>query len=97
MSTRRLKTGDEVKILTGKDRGKTGKITQVFPALNRVVVSGVNIMKRHLRSKRKGESGRTIEFPMPIHRSNVARLEASVASQPTPPKRGRATKTSSNV
>lgn len=67
----RIKTGDLVKVLVGKDKGKSGKVLQVFPALRRVVVEGVNISKRHLRKPREGEKGQVLEFSMPIHISNV--------------------------
>lgn len=80
MSTFHVKTGDEVKVLAGKDRGKIGKIAQVFPKINRVVVEGVNMTKRHLRTRREGEAGRIVEFSMPIHASNVARTEAKATS-----------------
>lgn len=75
MSTLHVKTGMEVKVLAGKDRGKTGKVMQVFPKINRVVVEGVNVTKRHLRTRKQGEPGRIVEFSMPIHASNVARLD----------------------
>jgi large subunit ribosomal protein L24 len=71
MTKLRIKTGDIVKVNTGKDKGKTGKVIQTFPALNRVVVEGVNVSKRHLRSRKTGEKGQTVEFSMPIHASNV--------------------------
>lgn len=67
----RIKTGDLVKVTTGKDRGKTGKVVQVFPKLRRVVVEGVNMSKRHLRPRRQGDKGQIIEFAMPINISNV--------------------------
>lgn len=70
----RIKTGDQVKVITGKDKGKTGKVIQTFPHLNRVVVEGVNISKRHLRTRRQGEKGQVVEFSMPIHASNVMPL-----------------------
>ncbi len=66
----KLKTGDHIRILTGKDKGKEGKIIQVFPKLDRVVVEGLNIRKRHLRAS-AGRTGQVIEFPSPIHTSNV--------------------------
>lgn len=66
----KLKTGDHVRILTGKDKGKEGKILQVFPKLDRVVVEGLNIRKRHLRGS-GGRKGQIIEFPSPLHVSNV--------------------------
>jgi large subunit ribosomal protein L24 len=77
MSQHIIKTGDTVKVITGSDKGKTGKVMQVFPKLNRVVVQGVNAMKRHLHKRREGEKGQIIEFFMPIHRSNVKRIEES--------------------
>ncbi len=94
MPTFHVKTGDEVKILTGKYRGKTGKVMQVFPKLHRVVIEGVNVTKRHLRTRREGEPGRIVEFSMPIHASNVARTEAKATTTTTEakPKRTRAAK-----
>ncbi|KKW45306.1 MAG: 50S ribosomal protein L24 [Parcubacteria group bacterium GW2011_GWA2_56_7] len=67
----KLKTGDHIRVLTGKDRGKEGNIIQVFPRLNRVVVEGINIQKRHLRGQGK-HKGQIVEFPAPLHLSNVA-------------------------
>lgn len=66
----KIKTGDKVKILTGKDRGKEGSIIQVFPEVERVVVEGINMMTRHLR-KRANQPGQKIQFASPIHISNV--------------------------
>ncbi len=66
-----IKTGDMVKVLAGKDKGKTAKVIQTFPKLNRVVVEGVNVAKRHLKTRRQGEKGQVVEFSMPIHASNV--------------------------
>ncbi len=76
MTTLHIKTGDQVKVLTGKYKGKTGKVLQVFPKLNRVVVEGVNVSKRHLRTRAEGQQGQIVEFAMPIHASNVQRVEA---------------------
>jgi large subunit ribosomal protein L24 len=67
----RVKTGDTVKVIAGKDKGKSGKIVQVFPGMGRVVVEGVNMTKRHLRARKQGEKGQVIEVSMPIHVSNV--------------------------
>ncbi|MEN9558084.1 MAG: hypothetical protein RL141_453 [Candidatus Parcubacteria bacterium] len=66
-----MKTGDQVKVIAGKNKGKTGKVLQVFPSAQRVVVEGVGAAKRHLRSRRAGEPGQVVEFFMPIHLSNV--------------------------
>lgn len=76
MSKLRIKTGDTVKILAGSDKGKTGKVLQVFPRLGRVVVEGVNVSKRHLKS-RGSQPGSTVEFFMPLNISNVGPVDAS--------------------
>lgn len=66
----KIKTGDKVRVLAGKDKGKEGTVLQVFPKLSRVVVEGVNMMTKHL--KKQGErAGQKIEFPAPLHASNV--------------------------
>ncbi|GMU25888.1 50S ribosomal protein L24 [Patescibacteria group bacterium] len=67
----RIRTGDTVKVIAGKDKGKSGKVIQTFPKMNRIVVEGVHASKRHLRSRRQGEKGQIVEFFMPIHASNV--------------------------
>lgn len=71
MSKLLIKSGDNVIVIAGKNKGKTGKVLQTFPKLNRVVIEGVNITKRHLRSRRQADKGQIVEFPMPIHASNV--------------------------
>jgi len=77
MKKLRIKAGDTVKVIAGKDKGKTGKVVQVFPDLNRVVVEGINQAKRHLRTRQSGQKGQVVEFSMPIHASNVLPLDAS--------------------
>ena len=67
----KIKKNDIVKILTGKDKDKTGKVIQIFPSLNKVVVEKVNKKYKHLRPKREGEKGQRIEFDAPIDVSNV--------------------------
>jgi large subunit ribosomal protein L24 len=66
----KIKTGDKVRVLSGKNKGKEGTILQVFPLVERVVVEGVNVMTRHLRG-RKDQPGQKVQFPSPIHVSNV--------------------------
>lgn len=68
----KVKKGDTVKVIAGKDKGKQGEVTKVMPRENRVVVDGVNVAKRHLRRTGANQSGRIVERPMPIHASNVA-------------------------
>lgn len=67
----KIKKGDTVKVISGKDKGKEGKVIQVFPLLEKVVVEKVNISKKHLKSRKSGEPGQTIEFAAPLHVSKV--------------------------
>ncbi|MDE2384699.1 MAG: 50S ribosomal protein L24 [Alphaproteobacteria bacterium] len=66
----KIKKGDKVVVITGKDKGKTGDVLQVIPGENRVVVSGVNVAKRHTKAQGANEGG-IIAKNMPIHVSNV--------------------------
>jgi len=66
-----VRKGDLVHVLSGEDAGKTGKVLEVFPKKGRVVVEGVNIIKKHARPTRTNPSGGVIEQPGPIHVSNV--------------------------
>ncbi len=63
--------GDTIKVMAGKDKGKTGKVSQVFPTLGKVVVDGVNLAKKHMRPRTAGAKGTTIEAFGPIEASNV--------------------------
>ena len=70
-----IKTGDNVTIITGKDKGKAGKVLKAFPRENKVVVEGVNIKKRHQRSRQEGKPGQIVESSHPIHVSNVKKSD----------------------
>jgi large subunit ribosomal protein L24 len=70
----RLKKGDQVQVLSGKDVGKTGAITRVIPERNRVIVDGVNVAKKHQRQTKATMQGGIIDKDMPIDASNVALL-----------------------
>lgn len=70
----KIRKGDTVKIIIGKDRGKTGKVLQVLRKEgknNRVVIEGLNLKYRHLRPRREREKGQRIMFPAPMDISNV--------------------------
>lgn len=67
----KLRKGDHVEITTGKDAGKRGEILQVFPSSERVLVKGVNMVKRHRKPRKEGEKGERIEKEAPIHVSNA--------------------------
>ncbi len=66
----KIKKGDQVEIMTGKDAGKRGTASRIFPDVHKVVVQGVNIVKRHIRA-RDGAKGQRVEREAPIHVSNV--------------------------
>jgi large subunit ribosomal protein L24 len=70
-----IKKDDKVIILTGKDKGKTGTVTKSFPKENKVIVSGINVLKVHQKPRRGGEKGQIIEKMMPIHASNVKKAD----------------------
>ena len=72
----KLKKGDRVVVLTGKDKGKTGEITQVMPKDNKAVVDGVNIVLRHTRQTQTSQGGR-VPKNMPIDLSNLALMDAN--------------------
>ena len=71
-----IKKGDTVKILTGKDKGKTGKVLKAFPKENKVLVEGVNIYKKHERARKEGQKGQVVERAVPIQVSNVMNIES---------------------
>jgi len=70
----KLKKGDNVIMIAGKDKGKKGKISKSIPSMNKVVVEGINIMKKHQRPRKSGEKGSVINMSMPVHASNVKKL-----------------------
>jgi len=67
----KLKKGDQVKIITGKDRGKTGTVLKVFPDENRLTVEGFNLYKKRVRPKKGGQKGEVVLVPRPLSASNV--------------------------
>jgi len=70
-SRMKLKKGDTVEVITGKDKGKQGEIVHVFPKTDKVLINGVNTASKHQRPLRANEPGGIIEKDMPIHVSNV--------------------------
>ena len=73
----KLNKGDEVIVLAGKDKGKTGKISTVKPQANKAVVSGINKVKKHKKPD-KDQAGGIIEKEMPIHISNLAYYDSTL-------------------
>jgi len=74
MAKLRIKKGDNVVVITGRDKGKMGEVLRVFPADSRIIVQGVNIAKRHTRP-RMGDPGGIVEKELTIHISNVAHID----------------------
>lgn len=68
----KLRKGDRVRVITGKDVGRDGTIMRVIPEKNRVIVEGVNVAKKHQRPTRRTMQAGIIDRDMPIHASNVA-------------------------
>jgi large subunit ribosomal protein L24 len=68
----KIRKGDRVQVLQGKDRGKTGEVTFAFPAVGKVIVDGVNVAKKHQKPTRSMEQGGIIDKEMPVDVSNVA-------------------------
>ena len=73
--------GDTVRVISGDDKGKEGKVLRAFPKTGRVTVDGVNIVKRHRRATQTTEAG-IVEFPAPIHHSKVMLLDPK-SGEPT--------------
>ena len=71
----KIKTNDQVLVLAGKDKGKTGRVLRVLRKEERVVVEGVNIVKKHQKPNNANENGGIFEMEAPIHVSNVKKVE----------------------
>ena len=72
----KIKKGDNVVVITGKDKGKTGSVERAFPKLSMVVVAGVNKHKKHERARKEGQKGQVVEKSFPLHVSNVRLADA---------------------
>ena len=70
----KIRKGDNVVVITGRDKGKRGSVLRVLPTENRVVVQGINMVKRHTRPS-AGQAGGIVEKELPIHASNVALID----------------------
>ena len=67
----KIKKGDTVEVLSGNDKGKTGEVLEVIPKLQKVIVKGVNIRKKHVKPRKQGEEGGIIPVECSIHSSKV--------------------------
>ncbi|HMO77840.1 MAG TPA: 50S ribosomal protein L24 [Candidatus Paceibacterota bacterium] len=75
----KIRKGDTVKVMTGKDKGKTGTVLTVLVKTDQVVIEGVHMVKKHQKNKQSRSQGQIIEKSMPIHVSNVSLLEGDKA------------------
>ncbi len=71
----RITKGDQVRVVRGDDKGREGKVLKVYPKTGRVLVEGVNIVKKHRRARGPEEVGGIIEAPAPVHASNVMLID----------------------
>ena len=67
----KIKVGDNVRVITGSNKGKEGKVLKVFKKENRVLIDGVNVVKKHVKPNRENETGGILEVEAPLHISNV--------------------------
>jgi len=77
----KIKKGDNIIVITGKDKGKNGKVIKALPSEDRVIVEGVNIKKRHMRPKKSGQKGQIVEIAASIHVSNIQIIEPKTGTQ----------------
>lgn len=73
----KIKVGDKVKVITGTNKGKEGKVSKVLRNESRVIVEGVNIVKKHVKPGRTNETGGILEIEAPIHISNVSVISSN--------------------
>ncbi len=75
----RVRKGDMVKVVAGKHKGRVGRVLKVLPSKNRVIVEGVNVIKKHMKASADREKGEIIEREAPIHLSNVMPVDPATA------------------
>lgn len=71
----KIRKNDNVMVISGNDRGKTGKVLKVFPSISKLIVEGINIRKRHTKPSQKNPQGGILEKEAPIHISNVMLID----------------------
>jgi large subunit ribosomal protein L24 len=74
--------GDTVRVMRGDDKGKEGKVLRVYPKTGRITIEGVNIVKKHRKARRENEQSGIIDFPAPVHASNVMLIDPK-SGEPT--------------
>lgn len=71
VKTLKIKKNDTVKVITGRDKGKQGKVTQVFPTQGMVVIEGINLRTKHLKTSGQGRSGNKVQYAAPLSATKV--------------------------
>ena len=79
----KIKVNDNVKVITGAYKGKTGKVIKTLKNENKVVVEGINISKRHTKPRTNNDNGGIFEIEMPIHVSNVKKVDVKETKKET--------------
>jgi large subunit ribosomal protein L24 len=82
MPKMKIKKGDRVVVITGRDKGKQGEVIRVLPEENRVVIQGINMRQRHRKARTQTEQSQIVSFEAPIHASNVAHIDPA-SGKPT--------------
>ncbi len=77
----KLKKGDNVIVITGKEKGKKGAISRVLSKENKVIIDGMNMVKKHRKATRRGEKGSMVSISMPINASNVMLVDPKSGKQ----------------
>lgn len=75
-----IKKGDNVIILSGDDKGKTGKVVRALPSLNKIVVEGMNTVKKHERARKEGQKGQVVIVSMPFNASKARNADTEAKS-----------------
>lgn len=73
----KIKLGDEVLVIAGRDKGKSGKVIKTLRAQDKVVVEGINIVKKHVKPNNQNDKGGIFDIEAPIHVSNVKKIEVT--------------------
>lgn len=71
----KIRKGDNIQVISGKDKGKTGKVLKAFPSLDKIIVDGVNVKKRHQKPTKANQHGQVIDKTLPVHVSNVMLID----------------------
>jgi len=79
----KIKVGDNVKVLAGKDKGKEGKVIKTLKKIDKVVVEGINIVKKHSKPNNTNDKGGIFDIEAPIHVSNVKKIEEKATKKET--------------